>query len=182
MKKTISRLHLHLSILMTSVMASFLTISISMAFAQHDDSSAMEKDHLHHRRYAEFARVPEKARSRSNPLAEDPDASVAGRKLFEQHCAECHGNTAEGGRKAPNLRTEEVQEATPGTLFWILTNGVVRRGMPVWSKLPEPQRWQIVTYLKSLGPQQKSHDEGETPLKNEHTAPRSLAPGSNQKP
>jgi hypothetical protein len=32
-----------------------------------------------------------------------------------------------------------------------LTNGVVRRGMPVWSKLPEPQRWQLVTYLKSLG-------------------------------
>jgi mono/diheme cytochrome c family protein len=22
--------------------------------------------------------------------------------------------------------------------------------MPVWSKLPEPQRWQIVTYVKSL--------------------------------
>ena len=40
------------------------------------------------------------------------------------------------------------QQATPGTLFWILTNGVVRRGMPVWSKLPEPQRWQIVTYQR----------------------------------
>lgn len=33
---------------------------------------------------------------------------------------------------------------------WILTNGVVRRGMPVWSKLPEPQRWQLVSFLKSL--------------------------------
>jgi mono/diheme cytochrome c family protein len=49
-----------------------------------------------------------------------------------------------------------VQQATPGTLFWILTNGVVRRGMPVWSKLPEPQRWQIVSYLKSLTPAAKS--------------------------
>jgi hypothetical protein len=36
-------------------------------------------------------------------------------------------------------------------LFWVLTNGVVMRGMPVWSKLPEPERWQIVTFLKSLG-------------------------------
>jgi mono/diheme cytochrome c family protein len=35
-------------------------------------------------------------------------------------------------------------------LFWILTNGVVRHGMPVWSKLPEPQRWQLVSYVKSL--------------------------------
>jgi mono/diheme cytochrome c family protein len=33
-----------------------------------------------------------------------------------------------------------------------MTNGAVRSGMPVWSKLPEPQRWQIVTYVKSLGP------------------------------
>jgi mono/diheme cytochrome c family protein len=180
MKKMILRLHL--SILMTSAMAGFLALSVSLAFAQHDDSAAMEKDHLHHHHYAQLAKAPDKARLRRNPLESDPDATAAGRKLFEQHCAECHGNTAEGGKKAPNLRAEEVQEATPGTLFWILTNGVVRRGMPVWSKLPEPQRWQIVTYLKSLGPQQKSRDEGEGPLKDEHTAPRSPAPGSGQKP
>jgi hypothetical protein len=35
-------------------------------------------------------------------------------------------------------------------LFYILSNGVVRKGMPVWSKLPEPQRWQLVSYIKSL--------------------------------
>jgi len=57
---------------------------------------------------------------------------------------------AEGGKKGPSLRADEVQDATPGALFWLLTNGVVRRGMPVWSKLPEPQRWQLVSYLKSL--------------------------------
>jgi hypothetical protein len=51
------------------------------------------------------------------------------------------------------FRGENLQHAaSPGTLFWILTNGVVRRGMPVWSKLPEPQRWQIVTFVKSLTP------------------------------
>src|SRR5579863_5860932 len=54
------------------------------------------------------------------------------------------GEAAEGSRKAPSLLADPVQQATPGTLFWILTNGVVRRGMPVWSKLPEPERWQIV--------------------------------------
>ena len=51
------------------------------------------------------------------------------------HCAECHGEMAEGGRKAPSLLAEQVPQATPDTLFWILTNGVVRHGMPVWSKL-----------------------------------------------
>jgi len=101
--------------------------------------------------YDELEKVPEKARSRPNPLANDPDAPAAGKKLFEDHCAECHGAGAAGGRKGPSLRAEEVRQSPPGAIFWILTNGVVRRGMPVWSKLPEPQRWQLVTYLKSLG-------------------------------
>jgi len=97
--------------------------------------------------YAALAKAPLKAVTRRNPLENDPEAVVAGGKLFEIHCSECHGDMAEGGRKAPSLVADEVQRATPGTLFWVLTNGVVRRGMPVWSKLPEPQRWQIVRYL-----------------------------------
>jgi len=101
--------------------------------------------------YAELGKAPEKARSRSNPLESDPEAARAGRLLFEDHCAECHGDAALGGRKGPSLRAPEVQNATPGAIFWLLTNGVVRKGMPVWSRLPEPQRWQLVRYLKSLG-------------------------------
>ena len=124
---------------------------IYSASAQSDDSVPTDHDHLHHHHFAEFAKVPEKARTRLNPLESDPEAVAAGKKLFGQHCAECHGRRAEGSRKAPNLRAEEIQKATPGALFWILTNGVVRRGMPVWSKLPEPERWQIVKFLKSLG-------------------------------
>ena len=100
--------------------------------------------------YAEIAKVPEKERARRNPFENDANAIMAGSKLFAQHCAECHGNMAEGGKKGPRLRVDEVQGAAPGALFWVLTNGVVRRGMPVWSKLPEPQRWQIVSFLKSL--------------------------------
>ena len=104
--------------------------------------------------YAELAKVPAKAAGRHNPLEADPEAVAAGAKLFEQHCAECHGLSAAGGKKGPSLRAEEVQQATPGTLFWLLTNGVVRKGMPVWSRLPEPQRWQLVSYIKSLAPSQ----------------------------
>ena len=101
--------------------------------------------------YAELGKAPAKDQKKANPLAKDPDAVAAGKVLFEEHCEECHGSGGEGGKKAPTLRAREVQEATPGTLFWILTNGVVRKKMPVWSKLPEPQRWQLVSYLKSLG-------------------------------
>lgn len=102
--------------------------------------------------YAEIGKAPDKARAKRNPMEKDPQAVAAGRILFEQRCAECHGDNAEGAKKGPSLRATEIQNAEPGAIFWILTNGVVRKGMPVWSKLPEPQRWQLVSYIKSLGP------------------------------
>jgi len=113
--------------------------------------------------YAELAKVPSKAAARRNPLQSDPDAVAAGAKLFASHCAECHGDTARGGKKAPSLLAPEVQQATPGTLFWLLTNGVVRRGMPVWSKLPEPQRWQLVSFIKTLAPTPQPSADSEKP-------------------
>ena len=102
--------------------------------------------------YAPLANAPRKAASRSNPLQNDASAVAGGAKLFSLYCAECHGEMAEGGKKAPSLLADEVQQSAPGAIFWLLTNGVVRHGMPVWSKLPEPQRWQLVSYIKSLNP------------------------------
>lgn len=97
-----------------------------------------------------FSKVPGQARLKVNPLADDPYAVRAGKKLFAQHCAQCHGANAEGGKKAPSLRIQQVQAASAGSIFWVITNGVVWRGMPVWSKLPEAQRWQITAFIKSL--------------------------------
>ena len=133
--------------------ASVFFVGISLNATQHNEAAAAKASKSDLSVYAELKNVPEKARSRRNPLESDPNALAAGRNLFARHCAECHGDAAEGGRKAPSLRAEEVQNSTPGAIFWILSNGVVRRGMPVWSKLPEPQRWQLVAYIKSLGVQ-----------------------------
>jgi len=99
--------------------------------------------------YSEITKAPAKVSAKQNSFENDPEAPRAGRKLYEQHCAECHGPSGREKRKAPGLFVEQVRQAPPGALFWVITNGVVRRGMPVWSKLPEAQRWQIVTYLKS---------------------------------
>src|SRR5260370_29970833 len=64
--------------------------------------------------YSEIEKAPEKARAKRNPLEQNPDAVAAGKNLFEQHCAECHGESALGGKKGPMLRTREVHEPAAG--------------------------------------------------------------------
>src|SRR5208337_3141604 len=76
-------------------------------------------DKIKESNYAALADAPEKARERKNPFEGDSQAVAAGGKLFKQHCAECHGKTAAGTRKGRSLLRQEVQQATPGTLFWI---------------------------------------------------------------
>ena len=144
------KMRTHLALILTAV----TMLNLALASEQKKDSKPWKPDALV---YAELSKAPRKAMARRNPLETDPDAVSAGANLFDQHCSECHGEFAEGSHKGPSLREDPIRQATPGTLFWLLTNGVVRRGMPVWSKLPEPQRWQLVSYLKSLASLGKPH-------------------------
>src|SRR5262249_26237494 len=98
-----------------------------------------------------LSHVPDSDRQRSNPYTGNADAVAAGARIFEDHCAKCHGSDGLGRRKKPSLRTDRVQHATDGELFWLLRNGSLGKGMPSWSALPEPMRWQVITYVKSLG-------------------------------
>jgi mono/diheme cytochrome c family protein len=150
-------------------------LSVSMALAQQEKPPAL-KYHKDALVYAELTKAPQKARAKRNPLERDPDAVAAGRNLFEQHCTECHSDLAEGGQKGPSLRVEQVQNSEPGAIFWILTNGVVWRGMPVWSKLPEPQRWQLVSYIKSLGVAEQVPSRGSSPQPSSGSATRPPSP------
>src|SRR5262249_43612948 len=99
-------------LLLRSATVILLTIStvpllgISLAFAQKGISATSKKDDWD---YHALATVPEKARAKRNPLEKDFSAPVAGRKLFQQHCAECHGQDAEGSKKGPSLLHGEVQ-------------------------------------------------------------------------
>jgi mono/diheme cytochrome c family protein len=98
-----------------------------------------------------LARVPAGDRQKTNPYEGKPDAIAAGRNIFEEHCSKCHGQNAEGVKKRPSLRSERIQrQATDGDLHWLLVNGSMKKGMPPWAKLPDPQLWQLITYLKSL--------------------------------
>jgi len=90
-------------------------------------------------------------RPTENPFQNNELARAAGQKLFARHCADCHGPTAEGTERAPSLR-EFVRSAVPRTLHTFIKNGNLRSGMPSWSRLPDPQLWQLVTYLQTLEP------------------------------
>jgi mono/diheme cytochrome c family protein len=95
-------------------------------------------------------RPPDSAAARVNPLAGSPELAAGGRKLFQRHCAQCHGAEGQGLKHAADLQLPVVQQQGDGALFWKITNGNSRRAMPSFSGLPELQRWQIVLYLRTL--------------------------------
>jgi mono/diheme cytochrome c family protein len=111
--------------------------------------------------WLEIAQAPTKMRNWKNPYEGQPDAIAAGGKLFRRHCAECHGEDGQG-RHAPNLHSAGVQNATPGELAWLLRNGNLAHRMPPWAGIPEERRWQLVSYIKSLGtePNASTSNEG----------------------
>jgi len=96
--------------------------------------------------------APAKAARRKNPFETDVSAQRAGAKLYDRECASCHGDKREGRRNAPPLNRPDVRSAAPGSLFWVLTNGSLGRGMPSFAHLPEAQRWQIIEFLKNSCP------------------------------
>lgn len=98
-----------------------------------------------------LGKVPPREHEKVNPYRGQPDAAAAGRRIYRDHCKKCHGENAEGTEKRPPLRSDVVQKlASEGDLHWLLVNGYMRKGMPSWSKLPDLELWQVITYLKSL--------------------------------
>lgn len=85
-----------------------------------------------------------------NPLEGQDRARRAGAKLFARECAACHGPDGAGIGKAPPLTRTDVQDASAGALFWVLRNGSLNRGMPSFAHFPEPQRWQIIVFIRTL--------------------------------
>jgi mono/diheme cytochrome c family protein len=105
--------------------------------------------------------APADAARRTNPLANQPSAEAGGEKLFKQRCATCHGDDGRGSEKGPNLATADVLAQTDGALFWKISGGNTRGGMPSFSFLPEPQRWQLVLRLRELQPRSEAVTVGD---------------------
>ena len=122
------------------------TLCVSLALAALGQNPHYQQDPDWH--------APHEAASRENPLASKPTLAGGGKKLFVRNCVECHGREGAGmeSKHSADLQLPVVQEESDGTLFWKITNGNAKRGMPSFSKIPELQRWQIVLYIRTLKP------------------------------
>jgi len=83
-----------------------------------------------------------------NPYAGTENHRLAGKKLYQRYCSSCHGKDAGGTARIPALTSSKVRESNEGRLFWYIRNGNSRVGMPSWSRLPDQQIWQLVTFLQ----------------------------------
>src|ERR1044071_8751155 len=97
-----------------------------------------------------FHSAPSSAQAQKNPYASQPDTIAAGKKIYGRTCAACHGNSGEGTGNVPPLVNGPAQRASEGEVFWYITRGDISNGMPSWASLPEKDRWQLVSYVKSL--------------------------------
>jgi glucose/arabinose dehydrogenase/cytochrome c5 len=97
-----------------------------------------------------FHKAPASTEQDKNPYSGQAAAATAGRAVYEQKCLSCHGVNAQGAGNVPSLRAGATQTAPEGSIFWYITRGDLNNGMPSAGSLPEEQRWQVVTYLKSL--------------------------------
>ena len=92
------------------------------------------------------------------------DAVAHGAEVFRVNCSMCHGPQGKGDGKVgdklatngyahpPNLTAPATQGRSDGSMFWVITNGVVV--MPKFGLLlTEQDRWSVVTYLRYLAQQ-----------------------------
>jgi mono/diheme cytochrome c family protein len=98
----------------------------------------------------------------TNPVQADAASMAAGKKLYDSNCASCHGDTGLGDGRAgktltppPANLTDDtwIHGSTDGEIFLVIRDGVKDTGMkPFGSKMTAHQMWDVVNYLRSIGP------------------------------
>jgi mono/diheme cytochrome c family protein len=119
-----------------------------------------------------FHHAPASAVATANPLSGQAAAITAGKMSYASHCAACHGVSGEGTGNVPPLAHGALQGVADGAVFWYITRGGMENGMPSWASLPDEERWQLVTFIKSMSAGTAS---GATA-----SAPATAAPGASE--
>jgi mono/diheme cytochrome c family protein len=102
--------------------------------------------------------VPDKDAKTPNPVKADAASVSAGKQLWAQHCASCHGKTGLGdGNKAAQLKTQpsdftkaSFQGQSDGSMFYKIVAG--RDDMPSFKKkIPDAEDiWNLVNFTRTL--------------------------------
>ena len=102
-------------------------------------------------------KAPASADKITNPLKGDVAATAAGKKIYKQMCAICHGAKGKGDGmaamslkpKPANFMNKDLQSQTDGAIYWKLTEG--KAPMASYkATLKDEQRWQLVNYIRTL--------------------------------
>ena len=102
----------------------------------------------------------EEARKLVNPAAYSKAVIREGRKSYLRLCQDCHGydGRAQAVRDfdAPNLRTPDIWRygLSDGELFMTIRDGAGHDMPPFGRRLDEDKTWQLVHYLRSIGPKE----------------------------
>jgi len=127
-----------------------------------------------HAQNANFHQAPASAKQMKDPYAGQSQAARNGKRLYTMNCGACHGRNAAGQGNVPGLVDGKMESVTAGEIFWYITQGDQANGMPSWAKMPEADRWQIITYVKQLGLSQTS--QADTALVEPATTAKLKAP------
>src|SRR5262245_28903810 len=96
------------------------------------------------------APAPARAPSTRNPFTGDQKAITQGAVLFREGCVFCHGVSARGGMRGPDLTTGSwTHGGSDAELAATITGGVPGTAMGP-NALTEDEVWQIVAYLRTL--------------------------------
>ena len=99
-----------------------------------------------------------------NPVPVDAPSIEEGKKLYARFCASCHGAGAKGdgslalaGGEASDL-TDEIWDhgSSDGEIFVAIRDGVSADMLAYSDRLNDKQIWQIVNFLRSVGPKKAS--------------------------
>src|SRR5215813_866462 len=154
MNKHIRRTIAGLSIVM---LASLYLISVGVAAAHEGHSHA-----------------PASAKKLKNPVAATEENIAAGRALYTPHCATCHGEDGKAKTdmastmkvKPTDLTSHAMHGLTEGEVYWVITNGIKKGGMPLFkAKMNDRERWQTTLYVRRLA---GLHMQGTPRRRDEH--------------
>jgi cytochrome c oxidase cbb3-type subunit 3 len=88
----------------------------------------------------------------SNPLAADSAAIKEGASLFRANCSPCHGLSARGGGRGPDLTSGRwTHGSNDSDVFRTISLGVPGTQMPA-NGFEDSETWAIIAYLRSLAP------------------------------